>query len=183
MRVVAGTAKGVRLGPVPGGVRPVADRAREGIFSSLASHVEGADVLDLFAGTGAMGIEALSRGAGTCAFVDRSPAAVAAVRDNLGRTALADRATVVRSEAGRFLDRARGRGASFDLCLLDPPYATPSRRVGELLGALSDGLLARAWVVVLTGSRRSSTPVIPVDWRVARRLEYGDGLAIIYREV
>ncbi|MGH2637663.1 MAG: RsmD family RNA methyltransferase, partial [Actinomycetota bacterium] len=71
MRVIAGSAKGVRLGPVPSGVRPVSDRAREGLFSSLAARLPGALVLDLFAGTGALGIEALSRGADRAVFVER----------------------------------------------------------------------------------------------------------------
>jgi 16S rRNA (guanine966-N2)-methyltransferase len=72
MRVIAGSAKGMRLGPVPPGVRPVSDRAREGLFSSLALEVPDARVLDLYAGTGAMGIEALSRGAEHAGFVDRA---------------------------------------------------------------------------------------------------------------
>ena len=90
MRVVAGSAKGVKLGPVPPGVRPLSDRAREGLFSSLGPSVRGARVLDLFAGTGATGIEALSRGARDAVFVDAGAGAVRAVRDNLRRTKLAD---------------------------------------------------------------------------------------------
>ena len=85
----------MRLGPVPPGVRPVSDRAREGLFSSLALEVPEARVLDLFSGTGAMGIEALSRGAEHAVFVDRAYEASAAVHDNLDRTRLAERATVV----------------------------------------------------------------------------------------
>ena len=85
MRVVAGESRGRRLAPVPAGTRPVSDRAREGLFSSLGELVQGARVLDLFAGTGAVGIEALSRGADRAVFVDSSLAAVRAVRDNLER--------------------------------------------------------------------------------------------------
>jgi 16S rRNA (guanine966-N2)-methyltransferase len=83
VRVIAGTAKGTRLAAVPPGVRPVSDRAREGVFSSLGELVSGAAVLDLFAGTGAMGIEALSRGAAAAVFVERSPRAIASIRQNL----------------------------------------------------------------------------------------------------
>src|SRR5437870_4701497 len=86
VRVVAGSAKGVRLAPVPAGTRPMSDRAREGLFSSLGGFVEGAHVLDLFAGTGAIGIEALSRGASGAVFVDSGPAAVKAITENLRRT-------------------------------------------------------------------------------------------------
>jgi len=85
VRVIAGTAKGVRLGPVPRGVRPVTDRAREGVFSSLGTGVPGARVLDLYAGTGAMAIEALSRGAEHATLVERDRAAVGAIRDSWPR--------------------------------------------------------------------------------------------------
>ena len=97
MRVIAGSAKGTRLAPVPAGTRPVSDRAREGVFSSLGRSVERARVLDLFAGTGAMGIEALSRGAAEATFVDSSARAITTIHDNLGRTRLAGRASVRRS--------------------------------------------------------------------------------------
>src|SRR5512134_3046350 len=95
MRVVAGSARGVRLAPVPRGVRPVSDRAREGLFSSLGDRVRGARVLDLYAGSGALGVEALSRGAAEAVFVERDRAALAAVRRNLELTRSADRAAVV----------------------------------------------------------------------------------------
>ena len=83
MRIIAGTARGVRLGRVPHGVRPVSDRAREGLFSSLGDRVPGAEVLDLYSGTGALGIEALSRGAERATFVESDRASAAAVRANL----------------------------------------------------------------------------------------------------
>ena len=106
VRVIAGTAKGTRLGQVPAGVRPVSDRVREGLFSSIGPRIEEARVLDLYAGTGAVGIEALSRGAAHATFVDHAPPAVAAVRENLRRTGLEDRGAVVRSDVLRFLRRA-----------------------------------------------------------------------------
>src|SRR5438093_104252 len=101
MRVVAGTARGRRLQAPPGrDVRPTSDRVREAVFSSLASLdvIEGATVADLFAGSGAMGVEALSRGAASATFVDSSAAAVAAIRANLADTGLAGTATVVRAD-------------------------------------------------------------------------------------
>src|SRR4029079_16781957 len=88
MRIIAGTARGVRLAPFPDGTRPLADRAREGLFSSLGEAVVEAAVLDLFAGTGAVGIEALSRGAARAVFVDSSPDAVRTIRENLERAKL-----------------------------------------------------------------------------------------------
>ena len=180
MRVIAGSAKGTRLGPVPPGTRPLSDRAREGLFSSLARSVVGASVLDLFAGTGALGIEALSRGAERTVFVDRSRKAVEAVRANLGRTGLTERARVVSAEVGRFL---AGGGAPVDLALLDPPHALAGAELDRVLEALGARWLAPGWTVALTRPRRSYMDVLPVNWRVARRLEYGDTLVVLYQEV
>ena len=183
MRIIAGTARGTRLGPVPPGTRPVSDRAREGLFSSLGGAVEGAHVLDLYAGTGALGLEARSRGAATATFVDRDRAAMAAIRDNLSRTRL-EPAEVVTADVERFLARASDPVAGVDLVLLDPPY--------DLGGADLDRMLARlaasaappdGRTVVLTRGNKSSTHVIPIDWALARRLTYGDSLVFLYREV
>lgn len=183
MRVIAGSAKGVRLGPVPPGVRPVSDRAREGLFSSLALEVPDAHVLDLYAGTGAMGIEALSRGAEHAVFVDRSHQASAAIHDNLGRTHLADRATVVTRDVAAFVAEAPST-SPFDLVLLDPPYDVEASELeGVLRGIGPERLSDQGWTVVLTRGIKSSTPVIPIDWVVARQLRYGDSLVILYREV
>jgi len=183
MRVIAGSAKGVRLGAVPPGVRPVSDRAREGVFSSIGAEVPGARVLDLFAGTGAMGIEALSRGAEHATFVDRSAQAAAAIHANLDRTHLAGRAAVQLMDASRFLAGPEPE-RPFDLVLADPPYELEADEVARILVALGSGWLAGdGWTVVLTRGIKSSTPVIPVHWAVARQLRYGDSLVILFREV
>jgi 16S rRNA (guanine966-N2)-methyltransferase len=182
VRIIAGTARGVRLGPVPRGARPVSDRAREGLFSSLGEAVRGARVLDLFAGSGALGLEALSRGAVSATFVDRDRGASAAIRDNLGRTGLGP-AEVVTTEALRYLTRGRPRGAPFDLVLLDPPYELGPPGLDAVLAALPGALGPEAWTVALTRGNRSSRHVIPVDWALARRLRYGDSLVFLYREV
>lgn len=181
--MIAGSAKGTRLGPVPAGVRPVSDRAREGLFSSLAPEVPGARVLDLFAGSGAMGIEALSRGAEHVVFVERAHAGVVAIHANLDRTRLAERATVVLAEVGAYL-AGPAPEAPFDLVLADPPYDLGAPALDAVLRDLASGWLAGGrWTVALTRGRKSSTPVIPVNWAAARRLRYGDSLVILYREV
>ncbi len=145
MRVIAGSAKGMRLGPVPPGVRPVSDRAREGLFSSLAPEVPEARVLDLFAGTGAMGIEALSRGAAHAVFVDRAYEASAAVHDNLDRTRLADRATVVTQGRRRVPGRASADGRPVRPRLPRPPVRRRRRGAGGACWPVSarDGSLTR----------------------------------------
>ncbi len=180
MRVIAGTAKAIRLGRVPPGVRPLSDRAREGLFSSLADVLEGARVLDLFAGTGALGIEALSRGADRAVLVERNPAAIRAIRDNLARTGLTQRAEIVRGDALAFVggdDRGR-----FDLVLADPPYAEPEERVDALLRRIAGTTLEEGGTVALTRRSGSSTPVVPVHFLVAKRLEYGDTVVLVFRE-
>jgi 16S rRNA (guanine966-N2)-methyltransferase len=179
VRVIAGTAKGRRLGPVPPGVRPVSDRVREGLFSSLGEVVDGANVLDLFAGSGALGIEALSRGAARATFVERDRSAAAAIGANLRTTGFADRATVVRDDALRFVMRDGDRGARWDLVLADPPYEHPREEVEGILRGLAERHLGEGWTCVLTRATRDPILVIPVHWRVFRRLEYGDSTVLI----
>lgn len=137
MRVVAGSAKGRRLQAPDGtGVRPTGDRVREAMFDMLASLdvIEGRSVADLFAGTGALGIEALSRGAATATFVDDDGAVLGVVRTNLVITGLYARATVVKADV---LDWVRSAPA-VDVALVDPPYSFDAWP--ELMGRLSAGL-------------------------------------------
>jgi 16S rRNA (guanine966-N2)-methyltransferase len=183
MRIVAGTAKGVRLAPVPPGVRPLADRAREGLFASLGPEaLEGAVVLDLFAGTGATGIEALSRGADRASFVDRGRRTIATIRRNLALTALAERASVFTSEVSRFLGSDGRPGAPYDVVFCDPPYELDASDLSDVLRQIAVGWVGgTAPVMAFTRGVRSSTPVIPLHWAIARELRYGDSLVILIR--
>ena len=125
MRVIAGKAKGKTLKLVPGqGTRPIADRVKEALFNILSWRLPGCRFLDLFAGTGSVGIEALSRGAREAVFVEKAPQAVRIVRENLHRTGLADRARVVHDDAFRFVAQGGGRRADddvFDIIYVAPP--------------------------------------------------------------
>ena len=177
MRVIAGSARGVRLAPVPSGTRPLSDRAREGMFSSLADRVPGSTVADLFAGTGAMGIEALSRGAASALFVDSGVRATRAIEENLSRTGLVGSARVVRADVERALGREKG---PFDLVFLDPPYRHPSTELRRILERVTTQ--APGGTMVLTRPRRDSTDVIPVHWSVVKVLTYGDARVLICRE-
>ena len=181
MRIIAGSAKGLRLAPVPEGTRPVSDRSREGLFSSLGPQVVDARVLDLYAGTGALGIEALSRGAARATFVDRNRDATRTIHANLDKARMTDRAEVVQSTAEAFLERQTGPIA--DLVFLDPPYETPPQQIEHVLGLLGEKGLSPGWTVALTRPKRTSNLVIPVHFAVARRLQYGDNLVFVYREV
>jgi 16S rRNA (guanine(966)-N(2))-methyltransferase RsmD len=179
MRVIAGRFGGRRLADAPGvGVRPTADRVREALFSSLGD-LEGARVLDLYAGTGALGIEALSRGASAAVFVERSRAALAVLRSNLEALELNVRsgpAQVIRGDAGAVLRRLARAGERFDLVLLDPPYAS-GEAPRALEGLVEGGLLAHDAEVVLEASRRH--PVTPVAGLVLRdQRRYGDTLIV-----
>lgn len=121
MRVIAGSARGVSLAaPRGGATRPITDRVKETLFAILGERVPGARVLDLYAGSGAIGIEALSRGAASADFVERDRAALVALRANLERTRLELAATVHATDVGRFLTASKE--ALWDLAFLDPPY-------------------------------------------------------------
>ena len=117
-------------------------------------------------------------------FVERSPQARATVLQNLNRTRLADRARIVPSPVAAFLSGDDSWRGSFDLVLVDPPYESSGAEVDSVLAELGSGWLPEhGWTVVLTRSARSTKPVIPVHWHVARRLEYGDTLVLVCREV
>ena len=121
MRVISGKARGISLKTPDGSLtRPTTDRVKEALFSIIQFELPGAAVLDLFGGTGQLGIEALSRGAKSAVFVDSREPACALIRENLNRTKLQDQARVIRSDYLTFLKRNR---EAFDIILLDPPYA------------------------------------------------------------
>jgi 16S rRNA (guanine966-N2)-methyltransferase len=161
----------------------MSDMAREGLFASLGAAVEGARVLDLFAGTGAVAIEALSRGADEAVLVEQQPKAVAAIRENLARAKLGDRARVYRHEVRRWLAKYDAAQGGFDIVALDPPYDLAARELEAVLATLDGGLLAgQTWTVVLTRGHKSPQPAVPVHWAVRRQLRYGDSLLTLYRE-
>jgi len=172
VRVTGGVLGGRRLRAPRQGARPTADRVRESLFARL--DVEGAHVLDLFAGSGALGIEALSRGAAHAVFVEQAPRCLAALRANLAELALGARAEVVAGEALRALRRLEATGRHFELVLLDPPYASDdAARALEVL-ARSE-LLPEGAIVVVESSRHRPPPAVgglePIDER-----RYGDTL-------
>ncbi len=146
MRVVAGTARGQKLSaPKDSGVRPMTDRAKESLFSHLRERPRGARVLDLFAGSGALSIEALSRGAEFAVLVDSSSAALETARSNLQRCGFAGKAELVKSDVRRFLERGK-KEACFDLVFVDPPYAMDDKAVEGILELVAPRLCSGAVV-------------------------------------
>jgi 16S rRNA (guanine966-N2)-methyltransferase len=133
-RVIGGTAGGVRLAAPGPGTRPFTDRVKQTLFAILEPGLAGSVVLDLFAGSGAGGIEALSRGAASATFVERDAGAVRVITDNLRRTQQAERARIVRRDVGSWLGDPAGAaaGGPYDLVLVDPPYAETSALVQAL---------------------------------------------------
>jgi len=169
--VIAGRYGGRRLrAPRGDATRPTADRVREALFSILGDRVEDALVLDLFAGSGALGLEALSRGARSAIFVDSAPAALAALRANVA--ALDADGEVVRADAVRWLRAASGRSRQYDLVFLDPPYGRAEALGAELSAALPAVLAAGALVVSESDRRAPLELTMPItDER-----RYGDTL-------
>ena len=149
-------------------MRPTPDRVRETLFNWLAPVIEGARCLDLYAGSGALGLEALSRGASRVVFVDRSAAVCAAIRAALEAVGSTD-GEIRRMDAGRFLD---GPAEPFDVVFLDPPFR--EGRVAATLAQLSEGgwLAPGAWVYV-ESEREAGPPVPPAGWEVARSATAG----------
>lgn len=179
MRVIAGSLRGRRLSAPRGQerTRPTSDRVREAVFAMLGDPLE-ASVLDLFAGTGALGIEALSRGASRALFVERDRAALRALRANLDALELlAPRAQVHAGDALGALRAARKRGETYDLVFLDPPYAQARELEGPLSATLP-AMLEPAARVVIESDRRS--PLALAGLQPLREKRYGDTLITIY---
>lgn len=175
MRIITGSARGTRLkSPVGVGTRPTADRTREALFSMLGTRVYDAQVLDLFAGTGALGLEALSRGAECAVLVDRTTHAV--MEENIRRTKMENRAVIRRGDVYGQLAALSQEGRTFDLVFADPPYAHSDN--ARVLAAVDAGaLLARDGLFVL--EQGAGETVIEHSGRLSLVRERGYGAARI----
>ncbi len=175
-RLIAGVAGGRRLKVPPSGVRPTGDRAREGLFNSVGTllDLDGAAVLDLYAGSGALGLEALSRGAGTVVLVENGPRVLPVLRANVAAVGLPG-ARVVAGSVPTVV--AGAPPARFDLVLADPPYAVPAEEVRGVLTALVAGeWLAPGAVVVVERSSREEPWEWPTPLTGIRERRYGEAL-------
>lgn len=175
MRIVAGSRKGHRIAAPKGlATRPTGDRVREAAFS-LIGPVEGAAVLDVFAGSGAMGLEALSRGAGSCVFVEQDRDACRVIQANLEKLRLTG-AVVVNRDAAAALRDERAGGRRYDLVLVDPPYGEWERHAPVLAEGLPE-LLAESGLVVVETSDRVE-PALPLCLVTSRR--YGSARITVF---
>jgi 16S rRNA (guanine966-N2)-methyltransferase len=179
MRVIAGEYKGRRLAaPTWPGLRPTSDRLKESVFAILGPGVAGARVLDGFAGSGALGIEALSRGAATVVFVEQDGRAADLVARNLAHCRIADGYVMMRAEFTRALCQLPA-DRRFDLALLDPPYDLAD--LASVVEAAA-GRMAPGGVLVLEHATRRAAPARAGDFAVVRRVRAGDSTVTFYRE-
>ncbi len=179
MRIIAGKYKGRRLGRPPRGVRPTSDRLREALFSHLGSKVEETRWLDAFAGSGAVGIEALSRGAREVVFNDPDPAAASLIERNLRHCGVEEGYEVRQLDVFRLLRLLRGR--HFDYVFLDPPYAFPRyRRLLRQTAAQLD--LKAEDRTILEVFKKADDDLIPGEWERLRTLRAGDSHLWILRK-
>jgi len=178
LRIVGGEARGRPLRSVPGSrTRPTADRVRQSLFDALGQRMDGLVVLDLYAGTGALGLEALSRGAARAVLMENDARACGVIFHNAAALGYDARCRVVRAELPDALQQLRGE--RFDLVFSDPPYAL--RAAQPTLAALrSNDLLAPRARVVLETDRREPAPTPPPDLRLADERRYGDTRVLVY---
>lgn len=179
--MIAGTAKGHSLKTPKGGqTRPTTDMVKGALFNIIAEHLGGARVLDLFAGTGSLGIEALSRGAEFCTFVDSSRECIDLIRWNLKHTKLMDRSQVQLGDSLIWLGRVAGR--QYDIVLLDPPYGR--NLVVEALQRLSDGgFLSETGIIIAERDAKDNIPERMGDLKLFRNQSYGGSVLSFYRRM
>jgi 16S rRNA (guanine(966)-N(2))-methyltransferase RsmD len=184
MRVIAGSAKGHKLIAPPGlKVRPTSDRVKEALFSILGEKVNGSVVLDLFAGSGALGIEALSRGATRSVFVDSNRELVQVIKKNLEKTNFQAKAEILESSVAKALDKLVARGDHFDLIFLDPPYKINFTELKGILETLSRERLTKPGGSIIL-EHSSKVTLLEID-RLITKLskKYGDTCLTFYSTI
>jgi 16S rRNA (guanine(966)-N(2))-methyltransferase RsmD len=181
MRIIGGLYRGRRLRAVEGlEVRPTSDRLRETLFNVLAPHVREARFLDICAGSGAVGIEALSRGASRAAFIDRSRRACSVIEANLAALALADEALIITRDAASALKRMAVEGARFDIAFFDPPYASQVySQVMELLG--SGAALEGGAIVIVEHRAKLPLEAVYGDLKAYREIKQGESALTFFK--
>lgn len=177
LKIITGTAKGKLLKTLEGdATRPTSERIKEALFSSIQFDIEGRRVLDLFAGCGQLGLEALSRGAVSVMFIDSSREAMEIVKENVLKTGFAKQCRYLVSEARNYIRKASGREA-FDLVFIDPPYALEC--CSEAMRRLADGgMLARGALVVCESGTEEIDPAAFPDFEITKSRQYGKKTAL-----
>jgi len=178
MRIIAGACRGRRLhAPRGASIRPTIDRVKEAVFSIIAPRVVDAVVLDLFAGTGALGLEALSRGAERCVFVDQSAGAVRLIRENIELCGMGEKSVVIQDPVPSAIRRISARGELFDLIFMDPPYG---KGLVEKTLEILEGVATPDVMIVAEHFVKDETPAVLERWSKQTERRYGDTLISIY---
>ncbi|MCQ2450531.1 MAG: 16S rRNA (guanine(966)-N(2))-methyltransferase RsmD [Clostridia bacterium] len=177
MRVITGLARGKRLITVPGNdlVRPTSEKVKESIFSSIQFDIEGRRILDLFAGSGQMGIEALSRGAESAVFVDSSDVSLGVVRQNLSGTVFEDKAKIVKSDYKTFLSREN----VFDIAFLDPPY---NKGILKEALPLVCKVMSDYGIIICEHESEEIMPKAVGDFAIYREYKFGKIKVTVYKK-
>ena len=175
MRIITGRAKGIRLETLEGNnTRPTSERAKEAVFSMIRFDLEGREVLDLYAGSGQMGLEAVSCGAASATLVDKSKEAAAVIRKNIEKTKLGDSCNLFCADATDFLRTVKGR-KKYDIVFIDPPYALHA--IPEILVALLDGEILKPTSIIICESEESDIfenhPALKERFDILKCAKYG----------
>jgi 16S rRNA (guanine(966)-N(2))-methyltransferase RsmD len=186
MRIIAGEYRGRRLKTLRGReVRPTSDRLRETLFNILRAEIPGSVFLDCYAGSGAVGLEALSRGAAQVYLVERDSTAARIIEQNIHALGLSaaqsGSARIVRAEVKAGLRKLTTQGVRADICFLDPPYALLGEALKSVAWICGCSLMRPEGVIILEHSRKESTPARIGDWRCARLLTQGSSALSFYR--
>lgn len=183
MRIISGEKKGLTLKSVPGTTtRPTADKVKESIFNMIGPFFQGGEMLDLYAGSGAIGIEAISRGMEKVVFVDREKKAVETIYLNLNRSDLTGYAEVFRTDAQRALKAIKNNERTFDFIFLDPPYAK-QKIVSELLFIEEHSILKKGGYIVTEHSSKITVNDERINFKVIRQETYGDTTITIFSSI
>jgi 16S rRNA (guanine(966)-N(2))-methyltransferase RsmD len=177
VRVVGGTVRGRRLAPFRAtGIRPTSDKVREAVFNVLDQDCGGVAVLDIFAGTGALGIEALSRGAASVVFIDNSKGAIGVIKKNLSLCGFEDKGRILNKEVAAAFSQLKGRRRGFDLIFIDAPYAEAELTATTLKTIARLKLLNKDGRVVCETAKNNPVKDLPEFFTIIKKKNYGDTL-------
>ena len=183
LRVIAGNNKGIKIIPVPGlNTRPTTDRVKESIFNIIGPYFSEGEVLDLFAGSGGLGIEALSRGASNAVFIDKSNAAIETIRKNLQQTKLFDKSKIYKVDWKTACDKLSKLECKFSYVFIDPPYTEYQQKIPVIITQLIEKKLLQKNAIIICEHESQFKPSVNVCNFVGRYYKYGNTGLTVYEE-
>jgi 16S rRNA (guanine(966)-N(2))-methyltransferase RsmD len=183
MRIIAGEFRGRRLKTLAGrAVRPTSDRLRETLFNVLGAAVAGSTFIDCYAGSGAVGLEAASRGAAMVFLIEESPAAIRIIEQNIATLAIYEHAKTIHARVNQALHRLAEQGVHAEFCFLDPPYSALQDCARNMKGLARSTLMRRDGLMILEHSRKDDSPELASGWVRVRLLQQGSSALSFYRK-